>query len=86
MGLSKKAAKAKEPGMKKSIIQWCKDLHEAGNDLTMKWEGGGDSGWIYFEIGRSCYGLPQAGILANDQLRSWLEAEGYYEATTTPGL
>lgn len=34
----------------KSIVQWCKNLHEAGNDLTMKWEGGGDSGWIYFEI------------------------------------
>ncbi|NBO23192.1 hypothetical protein EBU94_07645, partial [bacterium] len=34
----------------KSIVQWCKDLHEQGNDLTMKWEGGGDSGWIYFEI------------------------------------
>lgn len=36
--------------MKKSIVQWCKDLHEAGNELTMKWDGGGDSGWVYFEI------------------------------------
>ena len=35
---------------KKSIVQWCKNLHEAGNELTMKWEGGGDSGWVYFEI------------------------------------
>jgi hypothetical protein len=34
----------------KSIVQWCKTLHEAGNELTMKWEGGGDSGWVYFEI------------------------------------
>ena len=50
MGLSKKAAKAKEPVIKKSIVKWCKDLHEAGNELTMKWEGGGDSGWVYFEI------------------------------------
>ena len=25
---------------KKSIVQWCKDLHEAGNQLVMKWEGG----------------------------------------------
>ena len=33
-------------------------------------------GWIYFEIRRGCYGLPQAGILANDLLRSafWLKA------------
>jgi hypothetical protein len=36
--------------MKKSIVQWCKSLHEAGNELTLKWEGGGDSGWVYFEI------------------------------------
>jgi hypothetical protein len=26
------------------------------------------NGWIYFEIHRGCYGLPQAGILANDLL------------------
>ena len=25
-------------------------------------------GWIYFEICQGCYGLPQAGILANDLL------------------
>lgn len=34
----------------KSIVQWCKELHEAGNELVMKWEGGGDSGWAHFEI------------------------------------
>ena len=43
-------------------------------------------GWIYFEICRGCYGLPQPGILANKQLRLRLEQEGYYEARTTPGL
>jgi hypothetical protein len=43
-------------------------------------------GWIYFEIRRGCYGLPQAGILANDLLRSRLVAEGFYEAASTPGL
>ena len=36
-------------------------------------------GWIYFEIRRGCYGLPQASILANDLLRSRLLVEGYYE-------
>jgi hypothetical protein len=50
MGLSKKAAKAKELPVKKSIVQWCKELHEGDNELTMRWEGGGDSGWVYFEI------------------------------------
>jgi hypothetical protein len=44
------------------------------------------NGWIYFEIQRGCYGLPQAGILANNLLRGHLEKEGYYEAATTPYL
>ncbi len=30
----------------------------------------GKNGWIYFEICPGCYGLPQAGILANNLLRS----------------
>jgi hypothetical protein len=42
--------------------------------------------WIYFEIRRGCYGLPQAGILANNLLRGRLEEEDYYEAHSTPGL
>ncbi len=31
------------------------------------------NGWIYFEILRGCYGLPQAGILANNLLHGRLE-------------
>jgi len=42
-------------------------------------------GWVYFEIRRGCYGLPQAGILGNDLLLSRLLTEGYYEAESTPG-
>ena len=41
--------------------------------------------WIYFEIRRGCYGLPQAGILANNLLHGCLEKEGYYKAAMTPG-
>jgi hypothetical protein len=44
------------------------------------------NGWIYFKICQGCYGLPQAGILANDLLHSRLEAEGFYEAASTPSL
>ena len=43
-------------------------------------------GWVYFEIRRGCYELPQSGMLANRQLRERLEKEDYYEARTTPGL
>jgi hypothetical protein len=49
--------------------------------------GGRDrKGWIYFEIWKGCYGLPQAGILANDLLYSRLLTEGFYEAASMPGL
>jgi hypothetical protein len=44
------------------------------------------NGWIYFEIRCGCYGLPQAGILANNLLHGCLEKEGYYKAATAPGL
>ena len=44
------------------------------------------NGWIYFEVLRGCYILPQSGRLANDLLRTRLEQAGYYEAATTPGL
>jgi hypothetical protein len=43
-------------------------------------------GWIYFKICQGCYGLPQAGILANNLPQSRLLAEGYYEANSTPAL
>ena len=42
--------------------------------------------WIYFEILRGCYALPQSGWLDNDLLRTCLEKAGYYEAATTPGI
>ena len=43
-------------------------------------------GWVYFEIVRGFYGLPQSGKLANDLLRTRLEDAQYYETATTPGL
>ena len=42
-------------------------------------------GWIHFEIGKGMYGIPEAGILANDLLRARLKKHGYIEATHTPG-
>ncbi len=43
-------------------------------------------GWIYFEICQGCYGLPQAGILANNLIRLRLVAENFHKAASTPGL
>lgn len=38
---------------KKSILNWLTQLHEDGNELSIGWEGGGDSGWCYFKIDAS---------------------------------
>jgi hypothetical protein len=43
-------------------------------------------GWIYFRIQQGCYGLLQAGTLANDLLRFRFKAKDFYEAASTPGL
>lgn len=43
-------------------------------------------GYLYVEICKGIYGLPQAGRLANDLLRKRLATCGYIECTHTPGL
>eukprot|EP00804_Cyclotella_cryptica_P011350 CCRYP_016360-RA/>CCRYP_016360-RA protein AED:0.27 eAED:0.23 QI:0/0/0/1/0.5/0.33/3/0/674 len=42
--------------------------------------------YVYMEIRRGCYGLPQAGILANKLLKKRLATDGYFELPHTPGL
>jgi hypothetical protein len=43
-------------------------------------------GFVFLEIRRAVWGLPQAGILANKLLRKRLKPRGYYECVNTPGL
>jgi hypothetical protein len=42
--------------------------------------------YVYMEIRKGMYGLPQAGILANKLLKKRLAKHGYYEQPHTPGL
>ena len=44
------------------------------------------NGYVYLEIRRAIYGLPQSGALANKLLRKRLAPFGYYEVPHTPGL
>ena len=44
------------------------------------------NGFVYVEIRKAIYGLPQAGALANKQLKEKLKPHGYYEVPHTPGL
>jgi hypothetical protein len=43
-------------------------------------------GWVYIEIRKGMYGLKQAGLLANQLLKTRLAPFGYYPARHTPGL
>ncbi len=44
------------------------------------------NGNVLAEITKGMYGLPQAGILANDKLQAHLLAHGYKQCAHTPGL
>ncbi|KAL7474880.1 hypothetical protein ACHAW6_000826, partial [Cyclotella cf. meneghiniana] len=43
-------------------------------------------GWVYVQIEKGMYGLPQTGILANKLLARRLDADDYYQCQFTPGL
>ena len=45
-----------------------------------------EDGWVYVKIVKGMYGLPQAGLLANQLLSKRLEKAGYYQCQFTPGL
>jgi hypothetical protein len=42
--------------------------------------------YFYMEIRKGMYGLPQAGILANNLLKKHLAKHGYFEQPHIPGL
>jgi hypothetical protein len=44
------------------------------------------NGYIYCEIQKGMYGLPQAGIIAQHLLEECLQKHGYRQSQTTPGL
>ncbi len=45
-----------------------------------------DDGYIYCRIQKGTYGLPQAGIIAQELLQERLEKLGYYQSKIIPGL
>ena len=44
------------------------------------------NGYVYMEINKGMYGLPQAGMLAHKLLAKRLATKGYFETIHTPGL
>ncbi|KAK1740971.1 hypothetical protein QTG54_008223 [Skeletonema marinoi] len=45
-----------------------------------------DKGYIYVKATKGMYGLPQAGLLANELLEKRLNEAGYYQSKLVPGL
>ena len=54
--------------------------HNNSNGLVYQY------GWIYMEIIRVMYGLPQVEILANNLIAQRLSNHEYYQVKKTPGL
>jgi len=49
----------------KDIIKWCDEQVEQGFELQLCWEGGGDSGWCWFQIDREQCTQPEAEWLVD---------------------
>ena len=45
-----------------------------------------DDGTVYIEATKGMYGLPQAGLIANELLEKRLNEHGYYQSKYIPGL
>ena len=45
-----------------------------------------DNDFVYVEVQKGMYGLPQAGILTQQLLKTRLNKRGYYQSTIVPGL
>jgi hypothetical protein len=41
---------AEQLKVKPSVLEWCNKQVDDGHELSIHWEGGGDSGWAHFEI------------------------------------
>lgn len=73
-----------------SLIDWCDEQVNIGRELKIKWSGGGDSGWAYFEIDGEEESNEYTDALVNlmyDQLNygSWAgEFEANGEAVYNP--
>ena len=43
-------AKSKMKVENSSLVEYCDNLVKEGKELALNWEGGGDSGWVYFTV------------------------------------
>ena len=63
-----------------------KDLPEEFVNLYNITDKASSDGLVYINIQKEMYGLPQAGILAQELLEQCLNKHGYHQSPNTPGL
>jgi hypothetical protein len=54
------------------VIKWCDEQSQDGKEVTLCWEGGGDSGWVYMEVDGAQASEPEAEWLV-DRMYSILD-------------
>lgn len=47
------------------VRAWAKQLHEQGQTLKLLWDGGGDSGWVHFQIDNEEADTPETKFLVD---------------------
>lgn len=55
---------------RKELLEWCDKHHAEGKTLSIHWDGGGDSGWVHFQIDDEECGEPEAEYLVD-----WMSSE-----------
>lgn len=45
------------------VRAWAKEMHAKGHELRLGWDGGGDSGWVFFEIDGKQESTPETEFL-----------------------
>jgi len=57
-----------------SVLKWCKQLHRQGKTLTLHWDGGNDSGWVWMEIdGLRVHSHPEKEIQSAPQAEELIQ-------------
>jgi hypothetical protein len=55
-------------------------------ELYHLWKLTTPDGYVYVQVQKDMYGIPQAGIITQQLLEQRLTAKGYHQSTVTPGF
>ena len=66
--------------------QWSKLTGAVRSGFLMLRDLATKDGYVFAEVSKGMYGLPQSGILAQKLLEERLGDKGYTQSTRTPGL